>query len=452
MYYSTQPGGPAIGVSLDNIRRTYNFGNSIAYLAAPESVFLSTLMMGSKTVTDDPVFKHAEKRDQWHRQNFEVHANRGGTAIAANMQITGLQLTCHYDKFGRTLTDSNGDGIDTAPIFLVPDDVINVVGVINGAKQMVQARIVSVDSVQAAYVSVTVRIVAAGFTTDYATTFAGEELSFVDGDKGRSMGSVFAEGTGAPDGWTDEIYNREGYTQIFKTSVPVVTGTTLATRYRFAPGGNEWARIWSPKMKEHKLGITRAMLFNTGGLAPEGSATKRYTNGFIPYVWTYGVKHNFSYANTSYDDFMGFHEWFLDPERGGQNRKLIVCSRKIFTWANKLGDNGFLKNTLGGAAYNITVQNYRGVFGHQITHVWTPYGEVGFVIENQLRGEWEDYALVVDTGNVHYRPLSANGQNRETQVKTNVQGNDVDGRKDMILTEAGLQIDLPETHAIWKFS
>jgi len=34
---------------------------------------------------------------------------------------------------------------------------------------------------------------------------------------------------------------------------------------------------------------------------------------------------------------------------------------------------------------------------------------------------------------------------------TNVQNNDVDGRKDMILTEAGLEIALPETHAVLKF-
>ena len=35
---------------------------------------------------------------------------------------------------------------------------------------------------------------------------------------------------------------------------------------------------------------------------------------------------------------------------------------------------------------------------------------------------------------------------------TNVQNNNVDGRKDMILTEAGLEISLPETHGILKWS
>jgi hypothetical protein len=53
---------------------------------------------------------------------------------------------------------------------------------------------------------------------------------------------------------------------------------------------------------------------------------------------------------------------------------------------------------------------------------------------------------------VWYRPLIGNGHNRDTYIKTNVQENDIDGRKDMILTEAGLEIDLPETHGLIKFS
>ena len=452
-YYSTIPGGPAQGVSLDNTRRIYNFGNTIAYLQAPQSAFLSNVMMGSKRPTDDPVFKHMERRDQWHRQNFEVQANKTATNLAAGMTVSGLRLTAKYDKYGRSVS------ADTAPIFLIPDLNLSLVGVTNtGASsadeaKMVQARVVSVDAVAAAYVEVTIKITAIGFDTDYATTWSGKTIKFNDGQTGRVIGSAFAEATGAPGGWTDEIYDREGYTQIFKTSVPVMSGTAMATRYRGAPGGSEWARVWSPKLNEHKLGVARAMIFNTGGLALEGSATKRYSNGFIPYIRKYGVYQPFAYSSTSYDDFMGFLESFLDPEKGGQGRKAIYCSRKIFTWANKLGTNGFLKNTVGAdISQTIQVQNYRGAFGYQVTKIWTPYGEIAFTIENQLRGEWENFAMVVDHANVHYRPLMGNGQNRDTQIKTNVQGNDVDGRKDMVLTEAGLQIDLPETHAIWEFS
>ena len=48
--------------------------------------------------------------------------------------------------------------------------------------------------------------------------------------------------------------------------------------------------------------------------------------------------------------------------------------------------------------------------------------------------------------NVAYRPLVGNGVSRDTQIITNIQGDGVDGRKDMILTEAGLEVCLPESH------
>ena len=43
-----------------------------------------------------------------------------------------------------------------------------------------------------------------------------------------------------------------------------------------------------------------------------------------------------------------------------------------------------------------------------------------------------------------------NGVNRDTHITTNVQQADEDLRKDMILTEAGLEVSLPETHALFN--
>ena len=60
--------------------------------------------------------------------------------------------------------------------------------------------------------------------------------------------------------------------------------------------------------------------------------------------------------------------------------------------------------------------------------------------------------IMIDLNNVAYRPLVGNGVSRDTQIITNVQNRDVDGRKDMILTEAGLEIQLPETHTVLQFS
>ena len=54
--------------------------------------------------------------------------------------------------------------------------------------------------------------------------------------------------------------------------------------------------------------------------------------------------------------------------------------------------------------------------------------------------------------NVAYRPLVGNGNSRDTFIETNIQTPGTDGRKDQIITECGLEIQLPETHALLKFS
>ena len=51
------------------------------------------------------------------------------------------------------------------------------------------------------------------------------------------------------------------------------------------------------------------------------------------------------------------------------------------------------------------------------------------------------------------RPLVGNGLNRDTAVYVGVQtleNSGVDRRVDLIQTEAGMQWEMPEAHAVWK--
>jgi len=145
-------------------------------------------------------------------------------------------------------------------------------------------------------------------------------------------------------------------------------------------------------------------------------------------------------------------EDFFAPESGNSSDKLVLCSRKVLNRMNRLGEGGFLHNTVGSSQYKMDIQNIKGSFGQNITRVDTIFGNLHFVQNPLLRGMFEDYAVAVDLKNVAWRPLRGNGINRDTYIKTNIQDNDMDGRKDMILTEAGLEINLPETHAILKWS
>jgi hypothetical protein len=98
------------------------------------------------------------------------------------------------------------------------------------------------------------------------------------------------------------------------------------------------------------------------------------------------------------------------------------------------------------------VNTVPGAFGHTVTVVNTIFGNLHFIQEPLLRGIWEDYCVCIDLSNVSYRPLVGNGISRDTFIETNIQDNGADGRKDQIITEAGLEIQLPETHAVLKFS
>ena len=72
---------------------------------------------------------------------------------------------------------------------------------------------------------------------------------------GQVIGSQFAEGTGAPEGWRDELSDTEFYAQIFKTSVPLMSGSAMATKYRGFP--NEWKRIYAEHIMSH-IELSRA--------------------------------------------------------------------------------------------------------------------------------------------------------------------------------------------------
>jgi len=490
--YSQTIGVAPGGVSIDDRRRVFNFGERVAELNPASSPFFAYLSKVSKKPTDDPVFKFLEKRHQWQRRNFTVH-----TAMSANtwssddtsLNITDaddLLLTCDYDRYGRKPSD------DTThrPEFLAPGQVIAVQGLFKneGAAEasssnghssglcVVYYRILTLNDssgdadkqdvatakfIKAVYVPGVNR--ASGATqknTGIITFDASDTLEHEAGAPGQVVGTAWAEGTDAPEGWRDEFYSSEGYCQIFKTAVPLFSGTALATRYR--GDANEYMRVYKEKLMEHKMDIENALLFGYGAADDSvggSTASLRKTWGILPYTEINGKIKHFTYASSGYDDFVDAMSDIFDAESGAGGSKLVLASRSIMNWLNKLGGSSFLGNTMASgdanssAHYSASISKDAGMFkGVQVTKVDTLYGTLNFVMEPLLRGPWADHAIVVDLKNVAYRPLVGNGVNRDTHIMTNIQNNATDGRQDMILTEAGLEVSLSETHAILKFA
>jgi hypothetical protein len=449
--YSNGTGNAAnfTGEDLDNTRRVFNFGERVAELSPQQSPFFVYLSKVAKKATNDPVFKFLEQRHQWQRRNMEVHAasNSHSAAVGVDMGVN-LQLKCGYDSYGKLQSA-------TAPTFLVGGTVIAVKADDGSVYRF------KIDE------DATISTHGTDGTNGYAQIDAAEatvvgtatsSTSFAAGNQAQVVGSAWAEGTDSAVGWEDKLYDREGYCQIFKTGMNIFSGTAMATEYRGIK--NEYQRIWQDKLMEHKMDIEQAMLFGVGSIDVDGTiggtanttSPLRTSWGIVPYTEQYGKIYNMSYASSGYDAFLDAMEDFFAPEGGNSGEKLVLASRKVITYLNKLGAGSFMNNSVGSSQYRLDVNQIPGAFGHTVTVVNTIFGNLHFVAEPLLRGPWEDFCVCVDLSNVAYRPLVGNGVSRDTFIETNIQNPGIDGRQDQIITEGGLEISLPETHAVLKFS
>jgi len=471
------------GVSINDSRRIFNFGERIAELAPEQSPFFSYLSKVAKKPTDDPVFKFLEKRHQWQRRNFDVLAEKVTAAYssAAWALPATFEVDCAYDKYGR-------EAVGQQPQFLLEGQVIAIDAVysINGSAYDVSTT--NAFDVTAYYRINAAPVLAAGKATIAATFLkamykptgtAGQaaskkgqvpteggtiadasKLKFLENALGQVVGTNWAEGTDDPKGWRDEIYSSEGYTQIFKTAAEV-TNTAYATRMRGY--ANEFERVLALKLREHKVDIERAMLFNQK--ARQNGIN--YTEGIIGQIikncsWAAANSTELSYeakksyarsltaAELTYDRLLGDMEVIFDPARGGSSEKLCMASLPVVSLFNKMGDGFFVDKSTESSQVQYNIEKSEGAFGHKIMQVNTVHGDLYIVKQPLFRGHSAGLMLMADMSKLYYRPLVGNGVNRDTQVQTNVQAADEDLRKDMILTEAGLEVCLPEAHALYN--
>ena len=308
--YSSQTGAAPQGVSVNDNRRIYNFGERVAELAPQQSPFFVYLNKVGRKPTDDPVFKFLEQRHQWQRRNFKMESAVAATAPSGGaLSLSNIKIMAMYDKYGRATTvgqpanyildegDSVGQMIQIAGTFEKTADATDT-DIVAGTLTL---RVTNVDSHTAAsgatdgYTQLDVDVIAFNNVPLNATDHpdAGEFV-IADGSLGQVIGSAHPEGGKAPDGWEDSLYDREGYTQIFKTAMKLFSGTAMATRYRGY--ADEYKRIWKEKLMEHKMDLEHAMLFGVGGSDESSAGPIRKTHGILPYTMQHGTTMDFDYS------------------------------------------------------------------------------------------------------------------------------------------------------------
>ena len=426
-------------------RRLYDFSDRVAELAPEESPFFVYLSQVAKNPTDDSVFRFLENRSKidWTSRNFKLAAAvNGGSAVSAGSNYS----------------------------FTIDADSASVDWLIKG---MVFAVNTTTGAETSGYAQTLVRVESSVTDDGSTSSFTGKIIDvsnsnvtgynvLADNDNCQVVGTAFAEGSASPDVWSGEIEDDYGYTQIFKTACEL-SNTAIATRYRGY--ANEFERIWATKLREHKVDIERAMLFGqkarTGGI--------QYTEGIVGHIvknanpttddsafsYSSGAPYYRSVAQSelTYDRLLGDLEVIFDPARGGSADRLVLASLPVITFFNKLGDGAFMDASIGSAAnmpYRMEMETREGAFGHKVMTIDTVHGTMHLVKEPLFRGQASGFMLMADMTKCQYRPLVGNGLNRDTHIITNVQNSDEDVRKDMIVTEAGLEITLQECHALYE--
>ena len=414
-------------------RRLYDFSDRIAELAPDESPFFVYLSKVGKVPTSDSQFRFLEDRTKVSMtdRTFTTSSNLGAIAEDTTDTMT----------------------VSSSP-WLIKGMVIMVSSTISGMGEGTNAATCVITAVNSA-TEIEVRWLRENSTS--AVTIDGSSTAV----NCQVIGTAYAEGSGAPDVFSQEMDNDYGYTQIFKTACEM-SNTARATVYRGY--ADEWQRIWNLKLREHKVDIERAMLF--GQRASVGGI--QYTEGIVGHIiaegaapvtdttklsYVEGAAYHKSIASGSvtYDNLLGDLEVVFDPARGGSSSKLALCSLPVISLFNKMGNNGFIDASTDGTQAQYMLERAQGSFGHKVMKVDTVHGDLTLVKEPLFRGLSSTFMALVDLDHVSYRPLVGNGINRDTAITTNVQQADEDLRKDLILTEAGLEVSLPETHALFNF-
>ncbi len=440
-------------VDVDNTRRTFDISNKVAFLEPAQNLFFAYLSQFAKQSVAETVWKPLEGRHQWQRRDFCVNTAFNGGAAAA--ELSDKKISVNYDVYGKLVNNTNpgySARYTWAPIWKL---VNQVVAITDDEGDMYHFKITTVDSDGGTdgtdgYAQIHLTCI----ESSSGKTFPAYSWDGTTGSKVNGLGQVIGTQVGetgtAPDGWRDKFKPYEFYAQRFRTAVPLFSDSAMATEYRGVK--NEFQRVWDEHVLSHDMDISNALLYGYGKYVDKD---ERYSWGMIPYTNLYGKVYSMTYASSKYSDMLDLMEDFMAPEIGGSGDKLVLTSRKIISWLNKLDvGHSFLGNTIASANGQswMDIQNIGGTFGHEVTRVKTAFGRLHFVQEVLLRGPGQDYAIMVDLANVKLRPVVGNGISLDTYVRTNIQDNSQTGRKDEIITEAGLQIDLAETHGLIRFS
>jgi hypothetical protein len=240
------------------------------------------------------------------------------------------------------------------------------------------------------------------------------------------IGNVNEEGATLRTILQKEPVKKTNYTQIVRTPVGV-TATLQATK-TYGPKPLSWYRHLGGI--EHAVDLERTTLFGEKAKDQANGQNRRTTGGVLEFC-----TENILDVSSSTLTEQSFVEWLEDVFRYGSKEKILLACARLCTHID-LWSMGKLQTKPRDKTYGVAIKEY--VSTHGVLYVTKHH-----LLEGATYG---GYGIILDMDNIAYCPL----EGRDTQLLTNRQANDEDAQKDEYLTEFGVEIRLPKTHAIIK--
>jgi len=413
------------------------------------SPLIGLLSLMKEEVTNDPEFKWYEKR---------LLAQRTITAVISSTIV----FYSAVDSTFATWTAATGD-------FDITADSQYGVKVTSGGTA--QFRVGHIIKMEVTLADATIQTILGRVTNVDATNnrlafvaVQGNSSSDVDYDSSANVGlevlivgSAFAEGAvGSSDNPYNEPINPYNYTQIYRTAFEL-TGTVLKTSLKYDETGPYKDQAKDASVN-HMIELEKNFIFGARRQVTSGTTPIRYTGGVLWYLAQYeaadsiyrgGTGAAAVTANTNDDKrlikltdgyltdklYNGYLERVFRVTNNKMNEKLVLCGSGFLNVINQL----YASRACLDGSMPLTETYGMNVVAHQ-----TPFGKIYYKshpLFNQnpiLRYN----ALFLDVLNLKYRYLNG----RDTELLTDRQANDADYRKDEWLTEAGLELNFPESN------
>lgn len=251
------------------------------------------------------------------------------------------------------------------------------------------------------------------------------------------IGSVFAEGTSAPQSTSRNPIKFTNFTQIFKTTYEI-TGTALKTKTRT---GDVLANDKRRRAFDHAKDIEMAMLFGKKSESTDPTTGK-------PMRTMGGIRSFIPTANTT---ILGDNWSLANPTTSGNS--LIDAISPVFDYASPAGDtriafvgngalnriNSAILKSSGASGVHIEWGLDKTVWGMNFHELIFPQGKVMLKTHPMLsrHSMYTNSMWLLDFSAISYVPMKG----RDTDPKDNIQTDDEDLQRGQWLTECSVMVD-----------